>query len=78
MASKLMKRAVAREATVQALAFDKSPQARKARLDKTTHGQWLNRVQRGEFNVGTKRNGAVKAFVAPAPATKGARVRVAA
>lgn len=57
--SRLLKRAAKRESIVQALAFDPSPAARKARLARTANSQWLNRVQRGEFRTGTKRTGAV-------------------
>lgn len=48
MASKLFKRAVAREAVVQVLAFDKSPSARKARIAKVDSNQWRNREPRGK------------------------------
>lgn len=58
MPSKLMKRAVEREAIVQRLAFDKTPGARQARLAKATNAQWKNRSLRGEFKLGTKGNGA--------------------
>lgn len=34
----------AKEDKVQALAFDKSPSARKARLETVTHGQWKKRT----------------------------------
>ncbi|CAI3971322.1 hypothetical protein VAC51_00010 [Variovorax phage VAC_51] len=76
MASKLLKRAVAREATVQALAFDKSPTARKARIAKVSASQWRNRDQRGEFTLGTKRTGPVKPYVETKPAKQGERKRV--
>lgn len=58
MPSKLMKRAIQRESVVQALAFDKTPGARQARIAKATNAQWKNRTDRGEFKLGTKRNGA--------------------
>lgn len=58
MPSKLMKRAIQRESVVQALAFDKTPGARQARIAKATNAQWLNRTDRGEFKLGIKRNGA--------------------
>lgn len=44
MPSKLMKRAVERETLVQKLAWDKSPEARKARIGRTTASQWRNRA----------------------------------
>ena len=47
MASKLMKRAVEREALVQKLAWDKSPEARKARIGRATASQWRNRQPAG-------------------------------
>ena len=43
MPSKLMKRAVERETLVQKLAWDKSSEARKARISRATASQWRNR-----------------------------------
>lgn len=50
MASKLMKRCVQREALVQKLAWDKSPEARKARIGRTTASQWRNRAPVGNVD----------------------------
>ena len=47
MPSKLMKRAVERETLVQKLAWDKSSEARKARIGRATAGQWRNRQPAG-------------------------------